>query len=123
MTMELTLQQESSFTAQFSTEREGWKKIRRVKPRFELMDRINRTVEPLIGLVNNDSDGRAAIIAAARDVLNTMIAEKKLSDGDVYEDSANPAIGDSAWFIIEVDDLDSIEKVYLTYYFRFAPEN
>ncbi len=28
MTMELTLQQESSFTAQFSTEREGWKKIR-----------------------------------------------------------------------------------------------
>ncbi len=26
--MELTLQQESSFTAQFSTEREGWKKIR-----------------------------------------------------------------------------------------------
>lgn len=102
---------------------EGWKKIRRVKTRFELMDRINRTVEPLIGLVNNDSDGRAAIIAAARDVLNTMIAEKKLSDGDVYEDSANPAIGDSAWFIIEVDDLDSIEKVYLTYYFRFAPEN
>ena len=28
MTMELTLQQERSFTAQFSTEREGWKKIR-----------------------------------------------------------------------------------------------
>ena len=50
-----------------------------------------------------------------------MIAEKKLALGSIMtEDSANPAKGDSAWFVIAVDDIDSIEKIYLTYRFRFS---
>ena len=101
---------------------EGWKKIRRTKTRFELMDRIVATTDPLIGKVNNDSDGRAAFIAAAQGIVNTMIGEKKLLPGGiVYEDPQNPPAGDSAWFIIAVDDIDSIEKAYLTFRFRFAP--
>ena len=32
----------------------GWKKIRRVKERFELMNRIEATLEPYVGSVNND---------------------------------------------------------------------
>lgn len=103
-------------------EDEGWKKIRRVKTRFELMQRIGDTVEQLVGKVNNDTDGRAAIIAAGQSIINTMMAEKKLSAGAMTEDEANPAKGDSAWFVIAVDDIDSIEKFYLTYRFRFAPE-
>jgi hypothetical protein len=100
----------------------GWKKIRRTKTRFELMDRIVATTDPLVGKVNNDSDGRAAFIAAAQGVVNTMIGEKKLLEGGtVYEDKNNPPAGDSAWFIIAVDDIDSIEKAYLTFRFRFAP--
>lgn len=100
----------------------GWKKIRRTKTRFELMDRIIATTEPLIGKVNNDSDGRATLIAAAQGVVNAMIGEKKLLDGGtVYEDPQNPPVGDSAWFIIAVDDIDSIEKAYLAFRFRFAP--
>ena len=51
-----------------------------------------------------------------------MIAEGKLISGSVYEDPAHPAKGDSAWFIIDVLDLDSIEKVYITYRFSFAEE-
>lgn len=102
----------------------GWKKIRRTKTRFELMDRIIATTDPLIGKINNDSDGRATFMAAAQGVINAMIGEKKLlPGGTIYEDTNNPPAGDSAWFIIAVDDIDSIEKAYLTFKFRFSPES
>jgi len=102
---------------------EGWKKIRRTKTRFELIERVVATTDPLIGKINNDSDGRATFIAAAQGVVNAMIGEKKLLDGTVYEDPLNPPAGDSAWFVIAVDDIDSIEKAYLTFKFRFSPES
>lgn len=102
-------------------EDEGWKKIRRVKTRFELMQRIDDTIDVLIGKINNDTDGRAAVIAAGNAVIKKMIAEGKLMDGtEMYEDESNPAEGESAWFIIAVDDIDSLEKIYLNYHFRFA---
>lgn len=105
-------------------EDEGWKKIRRVKTRFELMQRIGDTVDKLVGKINNDTDGRAAVVAAGQSVIDTMIAEKKLAGGSkMSEDESNPAKGDSAWFIIAVDDIDSMEKIYLTYRFRFSSEN
>lgn len=105
-------------------EDEGWKKIRRVKTRFELMQRIGDTVDKLVGKINNDTDGRAAVVAAGQSVIDTMIAEKKLASGSqISEDESNPAKGDSAWFIIAVDDIDSMEKIYLTYRFRFSSEN
>ena len=86
------------------------------------MDRIVATTDPLIGKVNNDSDGRATFIAAAQGVVNAMIGEKKLLPGGmIYEDQQNPPAGDSAWFIIAVDDIDSIEKSYLAFKFRFTP--
>ena len=102
---------------------EGWKKIRRVKTRFELMQRIGDTVAKLVGKINNNADGRGSVVAAANDVINTMVAEGKLSGGSFAEDTANPPKGDSAWFVISVDDLDSIEKFYLTYRFRFSAES
>ena len=43
-------------------EDEGWKKIKRVKVRFELFQRLNDTVEPLIGRINNDPDGRMFLV-------------------------------------------------------------
>jgi len=102
---------------------EGWKKIRRTKTRFELMDRVDSTCEKLVGNVNNDTDGRQTIMATAQKVINAMIEEKKLMRGStVYEDPGNPAEGDSAWFKLAIDDIDSAEKIYLTYQFRFAPE-
>lgn len=100
----------------------GWKKIRRVKTRMELMRRIQNTVDALIGKVDNDEDGRATIIAAIQRVLDAMIGEKKLSSGTANLDETNAPYGDSAWFVIAVDDLDSIETIYLTYQYRFAVE-
>lgn len=100
---------------------EGFKKIRRVKTRFELMQRIDDTLEVLIGKVNNDTDGRAALIASAQAVIDIMVSEKKLLPGGTFgEDSSQVSEGDYAYFVIAVDDIDSIEKVYLDYKFRFS---
>ncbi|WP_288311858.1 phage tail sheath subtilisin-like domain-containing protein [uncultured Selenomonas sp.] len=102
---------------------EGWKKIRRTKTRFELMDRVDSSCEKLVGNVNNDTDGRQTIMATAQKVINEMVGEKKLMLGStVYEDPDNPAQGDSAWFKLAIDDIDSAEKIYLTYQFRFAAD-
>ena len=56
-------------------------------------------------------------------LIKLMFREGKLLDGGyMMEDPSNPPEGDSAWFIIAVDDVDSIEFVYLLYRYRFAPE-
>ena len=100
---------------------EGFKKIRRVKTRFELMQRIDHTLEVLVGKVNNDTDGRAALIASAQAVIDRMVSEKKLLPGGTFsEDTTQTSAGDYAFFVISVDDIDSIEKVYLDYKFRFS---
>lgn len=101
---------------------EGWKKIRRTKARFELITRINVKAERIIGRINNDSNGRQTVIALANGVINEMVAEGKLLNGYCAEDTLNPAIGSSAWFILNIVDLDSIEHVYLTYRFHFSED-
>jgi len=106
-----------------SQEDAGWKSIKRVKIRFELMQRINDTVEVLVGRINNDDDGRLTIIQLANAVCNMMIAERKLLDGAFsMQDPANPPEGDSAWFIVEADDIEALEKIYFTFRFRFSSD-
>lgn len=101
---------------------EGWKKIKRTKIRKELMDRASTTIEPLIGNINNDDDGRAAVMIAIGDLLNLMVIEGKLLEGAYIEvDKDNLPQGDSAWFNIYADDIDSLEKVYFVYKFRYSP--
>ena len=110
----------TTLTTCSANEDEGWKKIRRVKTRFEAMDRIDRTLAPKIGKINCDKDGVAYIIQSALGVIEQMKNEKKLSGGNFYEDPDNPHGADSAWFIIELDDNDSLEKIYLHYQFRYS---
>lgn len=102
----------------------GWKKIKRAKVRFELFDRVNDTVAPLMGQVNNNADGRAAVIQLVNGVLLAMANEGKIETGyEVIEDSSNPATGESAWFLIGFKDVDALEKVYLVYKVGgFAPK-
>lgn len=99
---------------------EGWKKIRRVRTRYELMDRIDRTLAPKVGRINCDTDGILYIVQSASEIIKNMIAEHKLYAGSFYEDTENPHEGDSAWFIIEVYDIDSLEKIYLHYQFSYS---
>lgn len=98
----------------------GWKKIKRVKVRYELFDRIDRAVAPLVGKINCDADGVAAVIQAGMGVITSMIAESKIKAGaTMIVDPDNPYEADSAWFLIQADDLDALEKIYLHYQFRY----
>lgn len=102
-----------------SEEDEGWKKIRRVATRFEMITRIDNELAKLVGRVNCDNNGIALAIQNAQGVLNAMISEGKLKEGaEIYEDSDNPAKIDTAWFVIAADDYDSLEKIYEKYLFR-----
>jgi hypothetical protein len=47
---------------------------------------------------------------------------KLLEGGKMVLDADNPPLGDSAWFKLAVDDLDSGEKLYFTFGFRFSPQ-
>lgn len=100
---------------------DGWKKIRRTKCRFELMDRINKTHDRLVGFINNDENGRATVVASAQKIINEMIGEGKLKFGSyIEEDPEHEPEGDAAYFRIHILDLDSAEKIYHTYVFRYG---
>lgn len=97
----------------------GWKKIRRTKTRFEIMDRIDRALAPVVGRINADVEGIANVIQVGQGITNDMMDERKLHTGAKFiEDPENPATSDSAWFLIDTVDMDSLEHIYLTYQFR-----
>ena len=103
------------------TQDDGWKKIRRAKVRFELINRLDLALQPKVGRVSSDTDGIADIVQAGMRVVNDMVAEDKLATGAVFcEDPTNPFTGDSAWFIVQADDIDSLEKIYMQYQFRYS---
>ena len=99
---------------------DGWKKIRRVTTRFELLRRINAAVEELVGKTDNDSNGRSTIVSRMNDIGTAMVEESKLVAFKASESSTYPADVDSAWFDISVIDKDSMEHIYLTYQFQFS---
>lgn len=100
---------------------EGWKKIKRCKVRFEAFQRVSDTLEKYIG-IPNDSDSHALIIQTIRGILKEMAGERKiLSDFDAWLNPLYLPEGDSAWFIIRVNDVDSLEQIYLDYHLRFSP--
>ena len=82
---------------------------------------MDRTLMPKVGKVSNDSDGIADVIQSGQRILDAMVNEGKLFATPVFaQDPANPPEGDSAWFIIQADDIDSLEKIYLHYQFRYS---
>lgn len=100
---------------------DGWKKIRRTKTRFEILNRIDRVLAPKVGRVSCNSDGIAYIVQCGQGVLNEMMNERKIEFGATFTvDPENPYGGDSAWFVIKADDIDSLEKIYLHYQFRYT---
>lgn len=102
---------------------DGWKKIRRTATRFEMFDRIDRAVAPLIGQVNCDNIGVGDVIMRAQGILDAMVQESKLRAGASFTEDKEYRRGpDYAHFVIVADDLDSLEKIYLRYQFRFSAE-
>ncbi len=99
---------------------DGWKKIRRVKTRFELIRRISAVTENLAGKIDNDANGRATVISQVQGVGDSMREEGKLVACAVTGNSTYEADSDSAWFDVNVVDKDSMEHIYLTFLFRFS---
>lgn len=102
-------------------EDEGWKKIRRVRTRFELIDRIAYTIANAMNAgIDNNNDGRQYIITLANGIINQMINDGGLESGEMILDPDNPPHGDSVWYKFDnLIDLDGIEKVYLAFGFRY----
>lgn len=98
----------------------GWKKIRRVKTRFEFLRRVNTISDDLTGKIDNDPNGRATVISQIQGIGDAMIEEGKLTRCSVSESSRYQADGDRAWFDIDVIDKDSMEHIYLTFLYRFS---
>lgn len=102
-------------------EDEGWKKLRRVRTRYELFDRIVVQFDKAMSNeVDNDDDGHQHLITLANGEINQMIIEGGLRSGRMILDPANAPEGDSAWFTFEdLEDLDGLEKAYLSFGFRY----
>lgn len=103
-----------------SDQDEGWKKLRRVKTRFELIRRANEAAEEKSGDVDNDQNGRLTIIAAMQVVGDAMIREGKLTYCNISESTEETADGSSTWFVLDVIDKESAEHIYLLYKFRYS---
>lgn len=113
----------NTYTVLNEDDDEGWKKIKRTAIRYEAFDRINRTLEPLIGKISNTSDGVDNVIQEAKKVLAEMNREGKILDTyEFFEDTDNTHAVDYAYFIIRIDDVDSMEKIYLTYQFQYISQ-
>lgn len=97
----------------------GWKKIRRVRTRDELINRIALATEPMVGQITNNLDGQSTVISVISGVVSDMISLGALLSGTVSLDPANPPTGDSVYLLIEAQDADSIEKFYITFGFSF----
>ena len=101
----------------------GWQKIRRTATRFEVFDRIDRAVAPLIGKVNCDNIGIGDVIMRGQAVLDAMVGEGKFHvDATFVEDPEYRRGPDYGHFVIDAVDMDSLEKIYLRYRFRFSVE-
>lgn len=98
----------------------GWKKIRRVRTRYELMYRANAQSDALVGKVDPDKNGKATIIGKIQGIINAMIKEKKLTAGTVTESTTYIADADNCYFDFDIIDKDSAEHIYLFYKFRFS---
>ncbi|MCL1701624.1 phage tail sheath subtilisin-like domain-containing protein [Lysinibacillus sp. Bpr_S20] len=102
-------------------EDEGWKKIRRMRTRYELIDRIVRKVDKAMSNnVDNNADGRQHVITLANGEINQMIEDGGLESGAMVVDPKTPPQGDSAWFTFDnLVDLDGLEKAYLAFGFKY----
>lgn len=102
-------------------EDEGWKKIRRVRTRYELIDRIvAATIKTMRRNTSNSAPGRMTVCSKGTEIINQMIREGALESGVMIEDPTTPPHGDTAYFTFEnLVDLDGLERAYITFPFRY----
>lgn len=102
-------------------EDDGWKKLRRVKIRYRLIEDVCYKIDQKLRQdIDNSRDTRAFICQLGDSTILEMVRDGALEKGRMIEDPQRPAQGDSAWFIFEdIVDLDSLEKVYNKMEFQY----
>lgn len=111
----------NTLVAMAEDEDAGWKKIRRVKTRFFLIEDILYKIDKIIRPgVDNSEDTRAFICQQGDSTIQQMIRDGALQSGKMVVDPDRAPQGDSAWFVFQdIVDLDSLEKVYNTAEFQY----
>lgn len=99
----------------------GWKKIRRVKTRFFLIEDVLYKIDKIMRAgADNSEDVRAFICQQGDSSIAQMIRDGALASGKMIVDPDRPPAGDSAWFkFVDIVDLDSLEKAYNTAEFQY----
>ena len=81
-----------------------------------------RTHKPAVVFVDEENKISRVTNYEKHGLLKDMAREKKILDGATFTlDAENPKTSDSAWFVVEADDIDSLEKIYLHYRFSNMP--
>lgn len=99
---------------------EGWKKIRRVKTRFELIRRVNEVCDNLAGKVDNDKNGWETALGQIQEVGDSMVEEGKLTSFSAKLSTTYLPDADSAWYEYDIVDKDSMEHIYGIFRFRYG---
>jgi hypothetical protein len=76
-------------------------------------------VDSLRGKVSNGPSGRNAVQGRVQGTINRFIGLGALQSGSATVDEGSSE-GDSVYLDIVVEDLDAIEKLYLTFEFNFS---
>ncbi|MCQ4363060.1 phage tail sheath subtilisin-like domain-containing protein [Mycobacterium gordonae] len=91
------------------------KKIRSIRARQAIIDDISTTAdESYIGKLQNNEDGRAALIAAITKYLETLEDANVLEGPVVILDPDNPPVGDKVFLVISYVEIDSMERIFFT---------
>ena len=82
---------------------------------------MDDTLDKYVAQLNNNSNDRSLVVQTGNAILTAMSVEDKVAQGAYMAVSNNnKPKGDSAWFEIFADDVDTLEKLYLNYNFRFS---
>jgi hypothetical protein len=90
-------------------------KIRTIRARQAVSTDITKTAsDSYIGKLDNNSDGRAALISSCKVYLENLENNNVLSAPSVIVDPNNPPVGDQVYLLISYIEIDSMERVFLT---------
>jgi len=90
-------------------------KIRTVRAKQAIIEDITRTAnESYIGQIQNNTDGRATLIAAITKYMETLEDNSVLTDLEVKIDPLRPPTGDAVFLAISYTPIDSMERIFLT---------
>ncbi|WP_141500968.1 phage tail sheath subtilisin-like domain-containing protein [Paenibacillus luteus] len=91
------------------------KKIRSTRARQAVIDDIATTAdESFIGRLQNNADGRAALIASVTKYLETLEDNGVLEGPVVTLDPNNPPVGDKVFLAVSYVEIDSMERIFFT---------